>query len=150
MVGTRITKWIFLMISSSLQRSNPHAAYQNPGPSTSLPQSSMGYSSTSQQPPQYSHQSHRYWIKLLTHKRRHTHTHTYIQIHTHINKHSQPSPIPSERMYWGMWGWPQQQTPHIPTYLTNTHPTTQPTEGALLQQSVRSWMTTFFFHVSTS
>uniref|UniRef100_A0A8C9W7J6 Cyclin-dependent kinase 8 n=1 Tax=Scleropages formosus TaxID=113540 RepID=A0A8C9W7J6_SCLFO len=43
-----------------LQRSNPHAAYQNPGPSTSLPQSSMGYSSTSQQPPQYSHQTHRY------------------------------------------------------------------------------------------
>uniref|UniRef100_A0A3P9Q3M6 Cyclin-dependent kinase 8 n=1 Tax=Poecilia reticulata TaxID=8081 RepID=A0A3P9Q3M6_POERE len=42
------------------QRSNPHAAYQNPGPSTSLPQSSMGYSSTSQQPPQYSHQTHRY------------------------------------------------------------------------------------------
>uniref|UniRef100_A0A8C5A0U1 Cyclin-dependent kinase 8 n=1 Tax=Gadus morhua TaxID=8049 RepID=A0A8C5A0U1_GADMO len=45
---------------SSSQRSNPHAAYQNPGPSTSLPQSSMGYSSTSQQPPQYSHQTHRY------------------------------------------------------------------------------------------
>uniref|UniRef100_A0A673L2N1 Cyclin-dependent kinase 8 n=1 Tax=Sinocyclocheilus rhinocerous TaxID=307959 RepID=A0A673L2N1_9TELE len=42
--------------SSVFQRSNPHAAYQNPGPSTSLPQSSMGYSSTSQQPPQYSHQ----------------------------------------------------------------------------------------------
>uniref|UniRef100_A0A8D0A1A6 Cyclin-dependent kinase 8 n=1 Tax=Sander lucioperca TaxID=283035 RepID=A0A8D0A1A6_SANLU len=33
---------------------------RNPGPSTSLPQSSMGYSSTSQQPPQYSHQTHRY------------------------------------------------------------------------------------------
>uniref|UniRef100_A0A671RSQ9 Cyclin-dependent kinase 8 n=1 Tax=Sinocyclocheilus anshuiensis TaxID=1608454 RepID=A0A671RSQ9_9TELE len=46
--------------SSVFQRSNPHAAYQNPGPSTSLPQSSMGYSSTSQQPPQYSHQTHRY------------------------------------------------------------------------------------------
>uniref|UniRef100_G3NFN8 Cyclin-dependent kinase 8 n=1 Tax=Gasterosteus aculeatus aculeatus TaxID=481459 RepID=G3NFN8_GASAC len=46
--------------SFSLQRSNPHAAYQNPGPSASLPQSSMGYSSTSQQPPQYSHQTHRY------------------------------------------------------------------------------------------
>ncbi len=45
------------------QRSNPHAAYQNPGPSTSLPQSSMGYSSTSQQPPQYSHQTHRYWVR---------------------------------------------------------------------------------------
>ncbi|CAB1340994.1 unnamed protein product [Coregonus sp. 'balchen'] len=42
------------------KRSNPHAAYQNPGPSTSLPQSSIGYSSTSQQPPQYSHQTHRY------------------------------------------------------------------------------------------
>lgn len=44
-----------------LQRSNPHAAYPNPGPSTSQPQSSMGYSATSQQPPQYSHQTHRYW-----------------------------------------------------------------------------------------
>ncbi|KAM7338807.1 hypothetical protein ACRRTK_002291 [Alexandromys fortis] len=40
--------------------SNPHAAYPNPGPSTSQPQSSMGYSATSQQPPQYSHQTHRY------------------------------------------------------------------------------------------
>uniref|UniRef100_A0A8C6Q275 Cyclin-dependent kinase 8 n=1 Tax=Nothobranchius furzeri TaxID=105023 RepID=A0A8C6Q275_NOTFU len=49
-----------LIMTSDYQRSNPHAAYQNPGPSTSLPQSSMGYSSTSQQPPQYSHQSHRY------------------------------------------------------------------------------------------
>ncbi|KAG7273941.1 hypothetical protein CRUP_011077 [Coryphaenoides rupestris] len=49
-----------LIMSSDYQRSNPHAAYQNPGPSTSLPQSSMGYSSTSQQPPQYSHQTHRY------------------------------------------------------------------------------------------
>uniref|UniRef100_A0A674MCL3 Cyclin-dependent kinase 8 n=1 Tax=Takifugu rubripes TaxID=31033 RepID=A0A674MCL3_TAKRU len=48
------------LLFASLQRSNPHAAYQNPGPSTSLPQSSMGYSSTSQQPPQYSHQTHRY------------------------------------------------------------------------------------------
>lgn len=46
--------------SSSFQRSNPHAAYPNPGPSTSQPQSSMGYSATSQQPPQYSHQTHRY------------------------------------------------------------------------------------------
>ncbi|KAG8512696.1 Cyclin-dependent kinase 8 [Galemys pyrenaicus] len=42
------------------KRSNPHAAYPNPGPSTSQPQSSMGYSTTSQQPPQYSHQTHRY------------------------------------------------------------------------------------------
>ncbi|KAF4788086.1 Cyclin-dependent kinase 8 [Turdus rufiventris] len=42
------------------KRSNPHAAYPNPGPSTSQPQSSMGYSATSQQPPQYSHQTHRY------------------------------------------------------------------------------------------
>uniref|UniRef100_A0AAX7VDB1 Cyclin-dependent kinase 8 n=1 Tax=Astatotilapia calliptera TaxID=8154 RepID=A0AAX7VDB1_ASTCA len=49
-----------LIMTSDYQRSNPHAAYQNPGPSTSLPQSSMGYSSTSQQPPQYSHQTHRY------------------------------------------------------------------------------------------
>ncbi|XP_067107573.1 cyclin-dependent kinase 8 isoform X2 [Osmerus mordax] len=49
-----------LIMTSDYQRSNPHAAYQNPGPSTSLPQNSMGYSSTSQQPPQYSHQSHRY------------------------------------------------------------------------------------------
>uniref|UniRef100_A0A8C3ASE4 Cyclin-dependent kinase 8 n=1 Tax=Cyclopterus lumpus TaxID=8103 RepID=A0A8C3ASE4_CYCLU len=49
-----------LIMNSDYQRSNPHAAYQNPGPSTSLPQSSMGYSSTSQQPPQYSHQTHRY------------------------------------------------------------------------------------------
>uniref|UniRef100_A0A8C7MF72 Cyclin-dependent kinase 8 n=3 Tax=Oncorhynchus TaxID=8016 RepID=A0A8C7MF72_ONCKI len=47
-------------ILSLSQRSNPHAAYQNPGPSTSLPQNSIGYSSTSQQPPQYSHQTHRY------------------------------------------------------------------------------------------
>uniref|UniRef100_W5L563 Cyclin-dependent kinase 8 n=1 Tax=Astyanax mexicanus TaxID=7994 RepID=W5L563_ASTMX len=49
-----------LIMASDYQRSNPHAAYQNPGPSTSLPQSSMGYSTTSQQPPQYSHQTHRY------------------------------------------------------------------------------------------
>ncbi|CAK6972857.1 cyclin-dependent kinase 8 [Scomber scombrus] len=49
-----------LIMTSDYQRSNPHAAYQNPGPSTSLPQNSMGYSSTSQQPPQYSHQTHRY------------------------------------------------------------------------------------------
>uniref|UniRef100_A0A3Q3VXF8 Cyclin-dependent kinase 8 n=1 Tax=Mola mola TaxID=94237 RepID=A0A3Q3VXF8_MOLML len=49
-----------LIMTSDYQRTNPHAAYQNPGPSTSLPQSSMGYSSTSQQPPQYSHQTHRY------------------------------------------------------------------------------------------
>ncbi|TSK98442.1 Cyclin-dependent kinase 8 [Bagarius yarrelli] len=49
-----------LIMTSDYQRSNPHAAYQNPGPSTSLPQSSIGYSSTSQQPPQYSHQTHRY------------------------------------------------------------------------------------------
>uniref|UniRef100_A0A6I8SWL6 Cyclin-dependent kinase 8 n=1 Tax=Xenopus tropicalis TaxID=8364 RepID=A0A6I8SWL6_XENTR len=49
-----------LIMTSDYQRSNPHAAYQNPGPSTSQPQSSMGYSSTSQQPPQYSHQTHRY------------------------------------------------------------------------------------------
>ncbi|CAB1349843.1 unnamed protein product [Coregonus sp. 'balchen'] len=48
------------LMTSDYQRSNPHAAYQNPGPSTSLPQSSIGYSSTSQQPPQYSHQTHRY------------------------------------------------------------------------------------------
>uniref|UniRef100_A0A7N8XJJ2 Cyclin-dependent kinase 8 n=1 Tax=Mastacembelus armatus TaxID=205130 RepID=A0A7N8XJJ2_9TELE len=48
------------IITLIMYRSNPHAAYQNPGPSTSLPQSSMGYSSTSQQPPQYSHQTHRY------------------------------------------------------------------------------------------
>uniref|UniRef100_A0A8D3DFJ1 Cyclin-dependent kinase 8 n=2 Tax=Scophthalmus maximus TaxID=52904 RepID=A0A8D3DFJ1_SCOMX len=49
-----------LIMTSDYQRSNPHAAYQNPGPSTALPQSSMGYSTTSQQPPQYSHQTHRY------------------------------------------------------------------------------------------
>uniref|UniRef100_A0A4W5Q0K9 Cyclin-dependent kinase 8 n=1 Tax=Hucho hucho TaxID=62062 RepID=A0A4W5Q0K9_9TELE len=49
-----------LIMTSDYQRSNPHAAYQNPGPSTSLPQNSIGYSSTSQQPPQYSHQTHRY------------------------------------------------------------------------------------------
>uniref|UniRef100_H3BFG6 Cyclin dependent kinase 8 n=1 Tax=Latimeria chalumnae TaxID=7897 RepID=H3BFG6_LATCH len=49
-----------LIMTSDYQRSNPHAAYQNPGPSTSQPQSSMGYSTTSQQPPQYSHQTHRY------------------------------------------------------------------------------------------
>uniref|UniRef100_A0A673YH12 Cyclin-dependent kinase 8 n=1 Tax=Salmo trutta TaxID=8032 RepID=A0A673YH12_SALTR len=52
--------WVKIYLSSLSQRSNPHAAYQNPGPSTSLPQSSIGYSSTSQQPPQYSHQTHRY------------------------------------------------------------------------------------------
>lgn len=50
-----------LIMTSDYQRSNPHAAYPNPGPSTSQPQSSMGYSATSQQPPQYSHQTHRYW-----------------------------------------------------------------------------------------
>ncbi|EMP36400.1 Cyclin-dependent kinase 8 [Chelonia mydas] len=49
-----------LIMTSDYQRSNPHAAYPNPGPSTSQPQSSMGYSTTSQQPPQYSHQTHRY------------------------------------------------------------------------------------------
>ncbi|MEJ1281803.1 cyclin-dependent kinase 8 [Cricetulus griseus] len=49
-----------LIMTSDYQRSNPHAAYPNPGPSTSQPQSSMGYSATSQQPPQYSHQTHRY------------------------------------------------------------------------------------------
>ncbi|XP_032878693.1 cyclin-dependent kinase 8 isoform X4 [Amblyraja radiata] len=49
-----------LIMTSDYQRSNPHAAYQNPGPSTSQPQSSIGYSTTSQQPPQYSHQAHRY------------------------------------------------------------------------------------------
>ncbi|KAB1267875.1 Cyclin-dependent kinase 8 [Camelus dromedarius] len=49
-----------LIVTSDYQRSNPHAAYANPGPSTSQPQSSMGYSATSQQPPQYSHQAHRY------------------------------------------------------------------------------------------
>ncbi|KAK2108696.1 Cyclin-dependent kinase 8 [Saguinus oedipus] len=49
-----------LIMTSDYQRSNPHAAYPNPGPSTSQPQSSMEYSATSQQPPQYSHQTHRY------------------------------------------------------------------------------------------
>ena len=53
-----------LIMTPDYQRSNPHAAYPNPGPSTSQPQSSMGYSATSQQPPQYSHQTHRYWAVL--------------------------------------------------------------------------------------
>ena len=64
LVDVGMFNWLrsFIIINSlcHIQRSNPHAAYQNPGPSTSLPQNSMGYSSTSQQPPQYSHQTHRY------------------------------------------------------------------------------------------
>uniref|UniRef100_A0A8B9CTK2 Cyclin-dependent kinase 8 n=1 Tax=Anser brachyrhynchus TaxID=132585 RepID=A0A8B9CTK2_9AVES len=55
-----VTKDYLSSAFTPLQRSNPHAAYPNPGPSTSQPQSSMGYSTTSQQPPQYSHQTHRY------------------------------------------------------------------------------------------
>lgn len=76
------------LFSSSLQRSNPHAAYQNPGPSTSLPQSSMGYSSTSQQPPQYSHQTHRYWDTPPIHVHTLIHTHTCIHSphHAHLNE----------------------------------------------------------------
>ena len=82
----------------------------------------MGYSSTSQQPPQYSHQTHRYWDTP------HTHTHTHTLQHTHIYTHTQPSHCPPERMYWGMWGCPRQQIPSSPI----------PQRALCLQQSVYS------------
>lgn len=103
-----------------LQRSNPHAAYPNPGPSTSQPQSSMGYSATSQQPPQYSHQTHRYWAapgaldapSLMLQDRPRARSPPWARectVQPHLPPVPPPPPAPGHGADWGLprctWSW---------------------------------------------